>query len=146
MKNSDLDVRNLVKFTRGKIKEANIRAEFYKRCREAGLICYLQHTVFPMCLHPKRCVFDAVILHPFDGETNMICAIIEFKSRVNDSDYVKKETNQMQRYRKAAEEMGNIPIIKCNNWEEINTALGKAIDVVNDLIRQYDEIHGDEPL
>jgi hypothetical protein len=96
---------------KGRISEANIQAEFYRRCKDNNLHCYLEYK------HEKS-RFDAVMYY---RETLEIYAIIEVKS------YAEKkapnlDTKQLKKYNQY-----NIPVYVIGRMEAID-------EVIEDLL------------
>lgn len=81
-----------MEFKPKKTSEANIQAEFYKQCVEAGLQCFLEYKQRGQA-GQRGCRFDAVI-----HKEGQIIAIIEVKNPMRPSKYDWSKTNQYKRY------------------------------------------------
>lgn len=95
-------IKNKYKFPR--IPSAIIQAEFYARCREEKIICYLE-------FKEKNARFDALI---FDDLLNKRF-IIEFKSYRDLSKKPIIDTKQLNKYKKFG-----LPIILITRIEQID--------------------------
>lgn len=94
-----------------RISEANIQAEFYRKCLENKLNCYLEYKY-------DKCRFDAVLYHKYNKD---IYAIVEIKS------YIKKQspnlnTKQLEKYSQY-----NIPIYVIGRIEDIDSTIEKIL-------------------
>lgn len=91
-----------------RISEANIQAEFYCRCKENNLNCYLEYKI-------DNCRFDCVI---YDENKN-IYAIVEIKSYTRDKE-PNWNTKQMRKYRQF-----NLPIYLITKIDQIDNIISK---------------------
>jgi hypothetical protein len=108
---SDNEIEEQMKLIiKNKVSESNIQAEFFCKCREVGLNCYLEYTY-------ENCRFDAVL---YDDEKNIYC-IVEFKSYKTDK-AEKLNTKQLCRYKKY-----NLPIIVCTRLDDVKGAIIQSL-------------------
>lgn len=89
-----------------RVSEATIQAEFYHRCRESKIRCYLEYKY-------ERSRFDAVL---YDENKN-IYAIVEFKSRTKECG-INKDGRQYKKYSQY-----KIPIIYVMNIKAVELAI-----------------------
>jgi hypothetical protein len=75
------------KYKKNKVNSAMIQAEFYARCKEENIICYLEYK-------ERNSRFDALI---FDKNLNKI-AIVEFKSYISKNKVGIRNTKQIKKY------------------------------------------------
>lgn len=97
------------KYKKNKVSSAVIQAEFYSRCKEENIICYLEYK-------EKNSRFDALI---FDKDLNKI-AIVEFKSYSNREKKGIKNTKQIKKYLSY-----NLPVLLVVRYEEIELNITK---------------------
>jgi len=95
------------KYKKNKINHATIQAEFYSRCKEKNIICYLE-------FKEKNSRFDALI---FDKNLNKI-AIVEFKSYKSKEKKGITNTKQLKKY-----SFFNLPIFLVVRFEEIEATI-----------------------
>ncbi len=108
---TDLEIEEQMKFiVKNKISESNIQADFFCKCRDVEINCYLEYT-------HEDCRFDAVL---YDDAKNIYC-IIEFKSYKTDK-LEKLNTKQLKKYEKY-----NLPIIVCTRLSDVNNAIIQSL-------------------
>lgn len=100
-----ISIKNKYKFSR--ISSAIIQAEFYARCREEKIICYLE-------FKENNSRFDALIFDDFLNKK----FIIEFKSYRDASKKPITNTKQINKYKKF-----DLPIILITRIEQIDEAI-----------------------
>lgn len=97
------------KYKKNKVNSAVIQAEFYARCKEENIICYLEYK-------ERNSRFDALI---FDRDLNKI-AIVEFKSYTSKEKKAVKNTKQIKKYLSY-----NLPVLLVVRHEEIEINITK---------------------
>jgi hypothetical protein len=97
------------KYKKNKVNSAVIQAEFYARCKEENIICYLEYK-------ERNSRFDALI---FDRDLNKI-AIVEFKSYASKEKKGIKNTKQIKKYLSY-----NLPVLLIVRHEEIEINITK---------------------
>lgn len=100
---------------KGRIAEANIQAEFYRKCVENNLCCYLEYKF-------EKSRFDAVLYHK---NTLEIYAIIEIKSYALNKN-PNLNTKQLFKYRQY-----NIPVYVIGRLEAIDSVINKILQLNN---------------
>jgi len=108
-----------------KIPEANIQAEFYKQCKDAGINIILEYATkyYDPSFYGqksgrrKKCRFDCLI---YDDDRNAIC-IVEIKSRLYGSSPKMLKTKQIKRY-----ESFGIPVLLIANMNEVAVGVNKV--------------------
>jgi ubiquinone/menaquinone biosynthesis C-methylase UbiE len=91
-----------MRFIPRKVSEANVQAEFYRVCKEAGITCFLEY--LSSWNGTPGCRFDCVIV-----QNGLIKAIIEVKSRKR-----VKEPKKMKKYR-----IFGVPVLLVEGYESI---------------------------
>jgi hypothetical protein len=95
------------KFDKKKINSAIIQSEFYFRCKQENIVCYLE-------FKDNNSRFDALI---FDNNLNKI-AIVEFKSYKSKDKKAITNTKQIKKYLSF-----NLPIFLVVRFEEIEKTI-----------------------
>jgi hypothetical protein len=104
------------KYKKNKINHATIQAEFYSRCKEENIICYLEYK-------ERNSRFDALI---FDRDLNKI-AIVEFKSYKSKEKKGITNTKQLKKYLSY-----NLPVLLVVRFEEIETTIKNIERLLNE--------------
>ena len=104
------------KYKKNKVNSAVIQAEFYSRCKEKNIICYLE-------FKEKNSRFDALI---FDKNLNKI-AIVEFKSYKSKDKKANTNTKQLKKYSSF-----NLPIFLVVRFEEIEATIKNIERLLNE--------------
>jgi len=101
-----------VKFAPRRISSANVQAEFYRQCMNAGIKCHLEYRV-------DNCRFDAVIVH-----NDEIVFIIEAKN-YKPNPQRPRAVKQLEKYSQYG-----IPVILLKDFSSIEPAILKIREVI----------------